>query len=128
MGEFDNSPEGDTLMRVITAMAEFDKAMIVERTRERKVESRKDMTFREGRPKKYTKQQIAAALKMLEAHTSYKKVSEATGISISTLQRAVRAEKARRSGDYSMTDAEIREYEAAVNGAEQMTFDDLLRL
>ena len=35
------------------------------------------------------------------------------------------AEKARKNGDYSMTDAEIREYEAAVAESEQMSLEDL---
>ena len=48
-----------------------------------------------------------------------------TGISVSTLSRARNAEKARKSGDYSMSDAEVREYEAAVAKSEQMSLEDL---
>ena len=126
LGTFDHSPEGATLKKAVNAFAEFEKAMIVERTRERKTEARKDVTFREGRPKKYTRKEILDALRMLEEGASYKKVSESTGISVSTLTRARNAEKARKNGDYSMTDAEIREYEAAVAESEQMSLEDLL--
>ena len=59
-------------------------------------------------------------------NNSYKLVSEMTGISVSTLTRARSAERARKSGDYSMSDAEVREYEAAVARSEQMTLQDLL--
>lgn len=62
---------------------------------------------------------------MLENGSSYKEVSLKTGISTSTLRRARNAERARRSGGYTMTDAEIREYEARVAESEQMSLDDL---
>ena len=45
--------------------------------------------YREGRPKKFTKKQIAHALKLLETN-SYKEVGLMTGISKSTLIRAKR--------------------------------------
>ena len=43
--------------------------------------------FKEGRPKKFSREQIKLALQLLAAH-SYKQVEEMTGISISTLKRA----------------------------------------
>ena len=109
----------------VRAFAQFEKAMVVERTQTRKAEVRKDLTFREGRPRKYSRKEISAALRLLEKN-SYKLVSEMTGISVSTLTRARNAEKARKSGDYSMSDAEVREYEAAVSRSEQMTLEDLI--
>lgn len=45
-----------------------------------------------GRPKNYTKEQINSALELLETH-SYNKVSNITGISKSTLIRAMRKRK-----------------------------------
>lgn len=125
MGTFDHSPEGVLLQNAVRAFAEFEKAMIVERTQESKAEARKDITYREGRPKKYTRKDLSDALRMLDEGCSFRKVSAATGISVSTLQRARTAEKARRAGDYSMSNAEIREYEAAVAESEQMTLEDL---
>lgn len=125
LGTLDNSPKGKVRRQVVKAFAEFEKAMVVERTQARKAEVRKDLTFREGRPRKYSRREISAALRLLD-NNSYKLVSEMTGISISTLSRARNAEKARKSGNYSMSDAEVREYEAAVSKAEQMSLEDLL--
>lgn len=124
-GTLDDSPEGRMMQQAVRAFAEFEKAMVVERTQERKTEARKDITFREGRPRKYGWQELSSAVRLLETH-SYKQVSEMTGISVSTLKRARIAEEARKRGEYSMSDAEVREYEAAVANAEQMTLEDLL--
>ena len=124
LGTLDNSPKGKVRRQAVKAFAEFEKAMVVERTQARKAEVRKDLTFREGRPRKYSRREISAALRLLD-NNSYKLVSEMTGISISTLSRARNAEKARKSGNYSMSDAEVREYEAAVSKAEQMSLEDL---
>lgn len=125
LGTLDDSEEGRMRQQSVRAFAEFEKAMVVERTQVRKAESRKDLTFREGRPRKYGRREISAALRLLD-NNSYKLVSEMTGISVSTLTRARSAERARKSGDYSMSDAEVREYEAAVARSEQMTLQDLL--
>ena len=125
LGTLDNSPKGKVRQEAVRAFAQFEKAMVVERTQTRKAEVRKDLTFREGRPRKYSRKEISAALRLLEKN-SYKLISEMTGISVSTLTRARNAEKARKSGDYSMSDAEVREYEAAVSRSEQMTLEDLI--
>lgn len=125
LGTLDNSPKGKVRQQAVRAFAEFEKAMVVERTQVSKAEARKDLTFREGRPRKYSRREISAALRLLD-NNSYRLVSEMTGISVSTLTRARNAEKARKSGDYSMSDAEVREYEAAVAKSEQMTIEDLL--
>lgn len=61
--------------------------MIVERTQEGKAIARQREDFREGRPPKYGKKQIAHALELLNVY-SYKQVEEVTGISKSTLIRA----------------------------------------
>lgn len=61
--------------------------MIIERTQEGKMLAKQNPDFREGRPKKFTKQQINHALTLLENH-SYKQVEDMTGISVSTLVRA----------------------------------------
>jgi len=66
--------------------------MIVERTQEGKAIAKLKPDFKEGRPKKFGKQQITHALSLLEDH-SYKQVEELTGISKSTLIRAKRATK-----------------------------------
>lgn len=62
--------------------------------------------FREGRPKKYSKNQIEHALNLLESH-SYKQVGEKTGISKSTLIRAKRKQKQKVKGKFSNSNFEI---------------------
>ena len=65
--------------------------MIVERTQEGKQIARENArkrgeVFREGRPNKYTAQQMNHAMDLLEKY-SYNQVAEMTGISKSTLIR-----------------------------------------
>ena len=69
--------------------AEFERDMIVERTQEGKAIAKRREDFREGRPNKFSKKQIDH---LLETH-SYKQVEDMTGVSKSTLIRAVRKQK-----------------------------------
>ncbi|PER23706.1 resolvase [Bacillus cereus] len=92
MGLIEDTPTGRLVFSVMSAFAEFERDMIVERTQEGKAIAKQREDFREGRPKKYGKKQITHALKLLETN-SYKQVEEMTGISKSTLIRAVREQK-----------------------------------
>ena len=47
-----------------------------------------DPNFREGRPKKYTKEQLQLAYELKQQGLTYKMIERKTGISISTQQRA----------------------------------------
>ncbi len=85
----EDTPTGRLIFNVMSAFAEFERDMIVERTQEGKAIAKQRDDFREGRPKKYKKAQIDLALRLLENH-SYKEVTEQTGISKSTLIRAKR--------------------------------------
>ncbi|WP_144549676.1 recombinase family protein [Bacillus sp. X1(2014)] len=87
MGLVENTPNGKLIFSVLSAFAEFERDMIVERTQEGKAIAKQREDFREGRPNKFTKKQLNHALKLLETH-SYKEVEETTGISKSTLIRA----------------------------------------
>ncbi|MEK4181664.1 recombinase family protein, partial [Aeribacillus sp. FSL K6-1121] len=87
MGLVENTPTGRLIFNVMSAFAEFERDLIVERTQEGKEIAKQKPDFREGRPNKYSKKQIEHALKLLENH-SYKQVEEMTGISKSTLIRA----------------------------------------
>lgn len=87
MGVIENTPSGRLIFTIFSAFAEFERDMIVERTQEGKMLAKQNPDFREGRPKKFTKQQINHALTLLENH-SYKQVEDMTGISVSTLVRA----------------------------------------
>lgn len=88
MGCMDNSPTGRLITNVMLAFAEFERDMIIERTQEGKTAAKKNNpNFKDGRPLKFGEEQMELALKLLEKH-SYKEVSNMTGISKSTLQRA----------------------------------------
>ena len=89
MGIVENTPTGRLIFNIMSAFAEFEQDMIVERTQEGKAIARQREDFRDGRPKKFGKKHIENALKLLETH-SYKEVVETTGISKSTLIRAKR--------------------------------------
>ena len=89
MGLIENSPMGDLIITCLLAFAQFERSMIVERTSSGKELAKQSDDYREGRPKKLTKKQIAHALKLLETN-SYKEVGLMTGISKSTLIRAKR--------------------------------------
>ncbi|MEC2054222.1 recombinase family protein (plasmid) [Peribacillus psychrosaccharolyticus] len=89
MGLVENTPTGKLIFSVMSAFAEFERDMIVERTQEGKAVAKLREDFREGRPKKFSKKQIEHALQLLESD-SYKQVENMTGISKSTLIRAKR--------------------------------------
>lgn len=92
MGLIDNTPTGRLIMTVLLAFAEFERDMIVERTQEGRAIARQNPEYRDGRKKKFTKQQMEHALKLLETN-SYKQVEAMTGISKSTLIRNNKAYK-----------------------------------
>lgn len=95
VGMIDNTPMGKLFYTMLLAFAEFEKALIVERMNNGKEVARaNNPNFKEGRPKKYTKQQLELAMELLETHT-YKEVTEMTGISRGTLCR----EKGKRNGE-----------------------------
>lgn len=88
IGCMDNSPTGRLITNVMLAFAEFERDMIIERTQEGKnAAKRNNPDFKDGRPCKFSDEQMELALELLEKH-SYKEVSNMTGISKSTLQRA----------------------------------------
>ncbi|WP_176522329.1 recombinase family protein [Bacillus cereus] len=89
MGIVEDTPTGRLMFNIMSAFAEFERDMIVERTQEGKAIAKLNPNFREGRPKKYNKEQMEHALNLLKTE-SYRKVERITGISVSTLQRAKR--------------------------------------
>jgi len=89
MGLLEDSPMGRLILTVMAAFAEFERDMIIERTQEGKEIAKTKPGYKEGRPKKYSEAQIRLALDLLKTH-SYTQVSEMTGISKSTLVRAMR--------------------------------------
>ena len=86
MGQIDDTPTGKLIRNIMLALAEWERDMIVQRTQEGKEIARKNPTYREGRPKKYKREQREHALELLKKH-SYKEVASMTGISKATLVR-----------------------------------------
>ena len=89
LGIIDSSPTGKLIRNIMLCFSEFERDIIIQRTQEGKAVARQKKDFREGRPKKFSKAQINLALELLKNY-SYNKVSEMTGISVSTILRAHR--------------------------------------
>ena len=90
MGLLENTPVGKLIVTNLLAFAEFERAMIIERTQSGKAIAKTKEGFKEGRPKKFTKKQLDNALSMLNingGNYSYSQVEELLGISKSTLIR-----------------------------------------
>ena len=86
MGIIEDTVTGRLIFNIMSSFAEFERDMIVERTQEGKMIAKMRTDFREGRPRKHSKQQVLHALKLLETHT-YNQVEEMTGIQKRTLIR-----------------------------------------
>lgn len=96
MGLIEDTPMGNLIVTNLLAFAEFERAMIIERTQTGKNIAKTREGFKEGRPKKYNKKQLDNAIGMLSVNGgkySYKEVEEITNISKSTLIREVRKRK-----------------------------------
>ncbi len=87
LGVMDNTPTNKMMRKMLWVFAEFERDMIVERTKEGKAVARQKPGYREGRPKEYTPEQLRHAVELLKTH-SYRQVEAMTKISTSTLQRA----------------------------------------
>lgn len=87
MGVMDNSPTGKLIRNVMLSFAEFERDMIMQRTREGREVARTKPGYKEGRPKKYTADQLNLAMRLLDDGNSYRQVEKMTGISKPTLAR-----------------------------------------
>ena len=92
MGIMDNTPTGRLIRTIMLAFAEFERDMIVERTQSGKEIARTKEGYREGRPPIDAARKRHAVEMIMKKHT-YKETAEATGLSKSTIIRAVRAKK-----------------------------------
>jgi len=84
MGLVENTPTGRVIFNILSSFAEYERDMIVERTQEGKALAKQRDDFREGRPRKYSKQKVEHALELFKNHT-YKEVEAMTGIKKRTL-------------------------------------------
>ena len=88
MGKIDDTPTGKLIRNVMLSFAEFERDMIMQRTREGREVARQNPNHREGRKPIYTDEQISHAMDLLNGPYSYNDVVKMTGISKSTLIRA----------------------------------------
>lgn len=86
LGVINNTTTGRLIFTVFSAFAEFEVDLIKERMFEGKEIARKNPSYKEGRPNKYSPEKIEHALSLLDRYT-YKEVERMTGISKSTLIR-----------------------------------------
>ena len=87
MGLIENTLTGNLILTVMLAFAEYERGMIVERTQVGKALAKQNPNFRDGRPKKFTQEQIGLALELLKSGKTYREVERMTGISKSTIAR-----------------------------------------
>lgn len=92
MGKIDNSPTGRLLFTMFSAFADFERDLIVSRTKEGKEYAKKNNpNFKDGRKPKYSKVQIEMAYNLRKTENwTYKKIAKETGISESTLYKEFR--------------------------------------
>ena len=96
VGLLENTSLGRFFLTVMLAVAEMERSMIIERTAAGKAVAKLSKGYKEGRPKKHNPEQINHAIDLLKAH-SYRQVERITGISKSTLVRAVHIKKMQNS-------------------------------
>lgn len=99
IGVMDKTPSSKLIRNIFFSFAEFERDMIVERTQEGKAIARQKEGFKEGRPKKYDKEQLDYALNMLTIYggdCSYNEAAKKSRISKSTLIREVRKRKKKK--------------------------------
>lgn len=86
LGIIENTSTGRLIFTIFSAFADFERDLIVERTQEGKEIAKQRPGFKEGRPRKFSQQQINLAMNLLKTN-SYSEVEKMTGISKSTLTR-----------------------------------------
>lgn len=93
VGLLENTSMGKFFLTTLFAVAEMERNTILERTQAGREIARTKEGYKEGRPKKYTVEQVDHAISLLEKH-SYTQVEKMTQISKATLTREVRKRKA----------------------------------
>ena len=88
IGLIDNTPTGQLIFTIFSAFAQFERDLIVTRTQEGKNFAKiHDPNFKEGRPQKFTEEQIQFAHELKQQGMTYKMIERKTGISIATQKR-----------------------------------------
>ena len=89
VGLLEDTPMGRFFLTTMLAVAELERNMIIERTQTGKELAKQNPDFKDGRPKKYSDDELIEAVLLLDKF-SYSQVVSLTGISKSTLIRAKR--------------------------------------
>lgn len=89
VGLLENSPMGNFFITTLLAVAELERSMIAERVQAGKAVARTKAGFREGRPPTDSIK-LNHAVELINVGHSYKEVVAMTGISKSTIIRAVK--------------------------------------
>ncbi|NFG25224.1 recombinase family protein [Clostridium botulinum] len=92
VGLLENTSMGKFFLTTLLAVAEMERNTILERTQAGKEIARTKEGYKEGRPKRYTPEQLDHAISLLK-NNSYTQVEKMTQISKSTLTREVRKRK-----------------------------------
>lgn len=88
IGVIDNSAIGNLTFQIFLAFAQFERDLIVSRTQEGKAYAKKhDPAFHEGRPRKFSKEQIELAYSLWTNGENHRLIERKTGISIATQKR-----------------------------------------
>ena len=69
LGIIENTSTGILIFTIFSAFADFERDLIVERTQAGKEIAKQRPGFREGRPKKFSQQQINLAMQLLETQS-----------------------------------------------------------
>ncbi|WP_321835416.1 recombinase family protein [Clostridium butyricum] len=96
VGLLENTSMGKFFLTTLLAVAEMERNTILERIQAGKEIARTKEGYREGRPQKYTPEQLEYAMELLKTN-SYTQVEKMTQISKSTLTREARKRKAEKS-------------------------------
>jgi DNA invertase Pin-like site-specific DNA recombinase len=96
MARIGTKPGEQLLLTMMLAFAEFERNMIIERTQEGKALAKMKEDYKEGRPKKYTKdnKRVKRLFQLLDDGASLKEASEFTQISLATVKRLKAERKA----------------------------------
>lgn len=94
MGIINDSPIGNLTFTVFSAFAQFERDLIVARTKRGKAWAKShNPDYSEGHPYKYNELQIEHAYNLRKQHWTYAEIEKVMGISESTLRRRLRRYK-----------------------------------
>ncbi|MGG0236897.1 recombinase family protein [Bacillus rhizoplanae] len=94
VGLLEDTTMGRFFLQTLLAVAEMERNLILERTQEGKAVARQNPNYKEGRPKSHSDKKLIEAMRMKEKMGySFRQLSDATDISMSTLQRFARKQR-----------------------------------